>query len=775
MIALRDGDADAMIVRYRAGAPTDAYVNRHVEAGQGVGGQVLLTGRPFRTDNYAEDPRLTKNYLQWQPDEASVASVAVPIRIGDRIDGLLYAQNRSVRPFDGRDEAILMRLADHAAIAIKNAQLFAREQAVRAQAEATSRALAESEERSRHVVETALDAVITTDGRGRVTGWNAQAEAIFGWTRAEALGRSLTQTIIPERYRAEHEDGLRGLPETGAILGQRVELSALRRDGREFPIELSISATRTGDAVAFSAFIRDISERRRAEERLRESEERYRGLFDHLPVGLYRVTPGGQILAANPALAQILGYPDAGTLMAASAIEFWVDPEARRTALAGEIEPAVLRDFEARWRRADGQIIWVRNSVRAIRDSDGRVLYHEGAAEDITERKHLEEQLQQAQKMEAIGRLAGGIAHDFNNLLTVITGRAEILRGRLGAGADGPAVRDLRLIQETARRAAALTSQLLAFSRKQVLQPTILDLNDVVHGMSPMLRRLIGENVELVVTAGGRLGRVRADAGRLEQVVMNLAINARDAMPQGGRLIIETANVDLDETFTARQPGSRPGPHVLLSVSDTGVGMDETTRSRVFEPFFTTKEPGKGTGLGLSMVYGIVKQHDGYVSVSSELGQGAMFRIYLPQAEGPLEARAAAPPPPELAHGAETILLVEDEDEVRELTREVLELKGYYVLVARHPGEALLLCERHPRPIHLLLTDLMMPQMNGQELSERLVRLRPDLKILFMSAYSDAMLDRRGTARRVPLLEKPFLPDELARKVRETLDAPAQP
>jgi len=647
MIAVRDAESDAMIVRYRAGARSDAYRNRRVEPGKGVGGQVLLTGRPFRTANYAEDARVTKDYLQWAPDDASVTSVAVPVRIGDRIEGLLYAQNRSPRPFGERDEAILAQLADHAAIAIKNARLFAREQTARAEAEETSRALA-------------------------------------------------------------------------------------------------------------------------------ESEERYHGLFDHLPVGLYRATPEGQILAANPALAHILGYPDAGALMAASAVDFWEDPEERRDALGGRIEQVgVLRDFDARWRRADGRVIWVRNNVRAIAGADGRVLYYEGAAEDITERKQLEAQLQQAQKMEAIGRLAGGIAHDFNNLLTVITGRAEILRVRLGPDVHAAAARDLHLVQETARRAAALTGQLLAFSRKQVLQPKVLDLNDVIRGMSPMLRRLIGEDVELVIIPGAGLGRVRADVGRLEQVVMNLAVNARDAMPRGGRLILETANVELDEAFSARQPGSRPGSHVLLSVSDTGVGMDEGTRSRVFEPFFTTKEPGKGTGLGLSMVYGIVKQHEGYVAVASAPGQGATFRIYLPRAEGVLDATVAGPTGSSPQRGAETILLVEDEDEVRELTREVLELNGYDVLVARHPGEALLLCERHPRPIHLLVTDLVMPQMNGQELAQRLTGLRPDLKVLYMSAYSDALLDRQAIAAagRIPLLEKPFLPDQLSRKVRETLDS----
>ncbi len=379
-----------------------------------------------------------------------------------------------------------------------------------------------------------------------------------------------------------------------------------------------------------------------------------------------------------------------------------------------------------------------------------------------------QDQLTQARKMEAVGRLAGGIAHDFNNLLTVMTGRSQLLLRRLTP--EDPVRSEIELIEKTANRAADLTRQLLAFSRKQILQPAVMNLNAAVATMSEMLRRMIGEDVLLGTALDPALGWVQADPSQIEQIVINLAVNARDAMPNGGRLTLETANVELEGAYARAHVGAHPGPHVMLAVSDTGVGMDADTRTRIFEPFFTTKGPGKGTGLGLATVYGIVKQSGGHICVYSELGQGTAFKIYLPRVDRAADAVEPGGLLAHLAQGRETILLVEDEGAVRELARDILEANGYAVLVARHGDEALAICERHSEAIHLMLTDVVMPGMNGRELAERLARLRPETKVLYMSGYTDNAIVLDGVLHgRAVFLQKPFTPDALARKVREVL------
>jgi signal transduction histidine kinase/CheY-like chemotaxis protein/HAMP domain-containing protein len=411
-------------------------------------------------------------------------------------------------------------------------------------------------------------------------------------------------------------------------------------------------------------------------------------------------------------------------------------------------------------------------SHAAIALENSRLLLESRRAYD--ELAETQGQLEQAQKMDAVGRLAGGVAHDFNNLLTVILGRTDILLHPLKP--EDPMRRGIELIQRTAGRAADLTRQLLAFSRKQVLEPVVLDLGAVTTDMKDMLGRLIGEDIALLTSSTPGLGRVKADRGQVEQVIMNLAVNARDAMPQGGRLILETANVDLDDEYVRRHVGARPGPHVMLAVSDTGTGIPREIQAQIFEPFFTTKEQGKGTGLGLATVYGIVKQSGGYIEVDSVPSQGTTFRIYLPRLDAEVAPVDRIGRPAVPAGGTETILLVEDEEGVRELARDILRASGYTVLEARNGTEALLLCERHQGPLDMLLTDVVMPRMSGRELAERLAPLRPDVCVLYMSGYTDDAVIRHGVlGAGTAFLQKPFTPAALVLRVRETLDLATAP
>jgi len=407
---------------------------------------------------------------------------------------------------------------------------------------------------------------------------------------------------------------------------------------------------------------------------------------------------------------------------------------------------------------------------RELRQAEGR-REHKRAEEDAL--RQSEEQLRQSQKMEAIGRLAGGISHDFNNLLTAIIGYSEFLLFRLDQ--EDPLRKYAEEIKKAGERASSLTRQLLAFSRKQVLQPEVLDLNIIVADLDNMLRRLIGEDIELVTLLEPDLGAVKVDPGQMEQVIMNLAVNARDAMPYGGKLIIETANVDLDELYARQHSPIRPGHYVMLAVSDNGCGMDKETLSHIFEPFFTTKEQGKGTGLGLSTVYGIVKQSEGFIWVYSEPGTGTTFKIYLPQVQGAERWPKTSPLTTRMQRGSETILLVEDEEVVRELVGKLLPVNGFTVLAARNGSEALAICQQHKGPIHLLLTDVVMPQMSGRQLAAHLSKLHPEMKVLYMSGYTDDAIIRHGVLEPgLAFIQKPFTIDTMIQKVREVLDSPVE-
>jgi signal transduction histidine kinase/CheY-like chemotaxis protein len=450
--------------------------------------------------------------------------------------------------------------------------------------------------------------------------------------------------------------------------------------------------------------------------------------------------------------------------------EVMADPAAAASAPAYESRTVAL---EVKCK--DGSTKWTETQVSFIRDAANRPVGILGVARDITERRaadaaraHLEEQLRQSQKMEAIGRLAGGVAHDFNNLLTIITGRTSML---LDLATTDRARRDLEIVLEAGQRAAVLTKQLLAFSRKQVLQPRVLDLGRVVAELAPMLRRLIGEDIDLGIVAGAPECPVVADPGQVEQVIMNLVVNARDAMPRGGRITIETGTVELDEAYVRDHVGVQRGPHVLLAVTDSGVGMDAATRERIFEPFFTTKPEGQGTGLGLATVFGIVAQSGGTIWVYSEVGRGTTFKIYLPRVDSPTPAArpASAGPAP---RGSETVLLVEDDDGVRFVGEDVLQRLGYAVISARNGEEALRASAAHAGRIAILISDIVMPGMNGPELQARLAHDRPDMKVLFLSGYAPGAAVRHGILDPdVAFLEKPFGPEALARKVRAVLDA----
>jgi signal transduction histidine kinase/ActR/RegA family two-component response regulator len=442
------------------------------------------------------------------------------------------------------------------------------------------------------------------------------------------------------------------------------------------------------------------------------------------------------------------------------------DPTAFAVPVRGREVIGVMLFYRREPQRLDDELL---TTVTDIGGQIGQFLERREAEDAL---RATEEQLRQTQKMEAIGKLAGGVAHDFNNLLTVILGRCELAIDRLGT--KDLAGHDLVLIRATAQRAAALTRQLLAFGRKQVLQPRPLDLNAVVEGISPMLRRLVGEDVEQVVRLRPGVGRVMADPSQIEQVILNLVINARDAMPKGGRLTIETANVEPDAAYLRRHPGVNAGAQVMLAVSDTGIGMDAETRARVFEPFFTTKEPGKGTGLGLATVHGIVEQSGGTVFAYSEPQQGSVFKVYLPRLDSAAVSATSAPVTVATPRGSETILLVEDEVEVRELARDVLEMHGYTVLEAGDPDEARRLFSAHREAISLLLTDVVMPQASGRDLANLLCPLRPEMKVLYMSGYTDQAIVHHGVLEAgVAYLEKPFTIEGLMRKVRDVLDAPA--
>lgn len=545
--------------------------------------------------------------------------------------------------------------------------------------------------------------------------------------------------------------------------------------------EIAVEAMKAGlDDYVLKAsrhYVRLAGAARRALERtaqrraLRESEANYRMLFADVPIGLYKTTPAGRIIDANPAMIQMLGYADREALLKVSAAELYANPaERRRWQLLMERD-GVVRHFETQMRQDDGMVIWLEDNSHAVRSAEGLVLYYEGSLEDITARLNLETKLLQAQKMESIGHLAAGVAHDFNNILTIIKGHADLLLARREVPPE--VVGPLEKISSAADRAANVTSQLLTFSRRQAMRPRVLDLNEIVKRVVSTPDQSLGRQIALRFELATRLPPMEADKGMIEQVITNLVINGCDAMPKGGTLTIRTSAVEIDADYVQHNPDGRAGQFICLSVSDTGAGMATETMGRIFDPFFTTKDISRGGGLGLPTAYGITKLHQGWIEVTSQVGQGTTFKVFLPATSKPIEPVPEKPSSTTLRGGAETILVVEDEPELRLLAREILEYYGYRVLEASGASDALKMWPRHGQEIDLLLTDVLMPEgVTGWELASKLRKQQPHLKIICTSGYSlDPPSQTMAEERGFQFLQKPFKPQNLAMAVRECLDA----
>ncbi len=626
---------------------------------------------------------------------------------------------------------------------------------------AAEEALRSSEYRYRTLAEQATDAIFITDGHHRLVDVNPAGCAMLGYSRDELLALTIDD-LVPQLATPEGREQLEVLRGDEGVL---VEFWLPRKDGSRVPIELTARMLSDGQ---IHAIVRDISARKAAA----AERDRLAAAVEQTSDSIVVTAVDGSILYVNPAFERTSGYTGR-ELLGTHAKLLWDEeaPEqqadAVRTIWAGANWKGTVRS-----RRKDGSFYTEEVVITPIHDEQGTAVGFMSAKRDVTRERALEAELRQAQKMEAIGRLAGGVAHDFNNLLTAISGYAELLAGRMAPGSTEAS--DVADIRKAAERAEGLTRQLLAFARKSVQQPQTLDLNDVVRDLAPMLRRLIGEDVELVVRAAPDLGPTVADRVQVEQVIMNLAVNARDAMPAGGRLTLETSNARLDAAFAACHPGVVAGAYASLAVSDTGCGMSSDVLDRVFEPFFTTKEQGKGTGLGLSMVVGIIEQSHGHVAATSEQGAGATFHIYLPRTDGAAEDAIRGDPEPVRGGGGETILVVEDEDAVRTLVCRVLEQHGYRVLAAHDPAEAIVLAADPRARIDLLLTDVVMPGLGGPELSDRIVRSRPTISVVFTSGYPQGATFGVGTPQsRRRYLAKPFTADGLLSTVRAALDTPA--
>jgi len=626
-------------------------------------------------------------------------------------------------------------------------------------------------QRHNRAMDSAVNGMAIVDAEGLHTYANVAFARMMGHESVESIvGRAWRDIYAPQdvkRTEGEIRDSLR---KSGKWYGA---VNIHRRDGSALPVEMAITSLPDGGVVCVS---RDMTAKREADNARAQAEAKYRMLVEQVAAISYIAELGlhGEWLYVSPQVETMFGFSAEEWLMDSRAWTQHVHPEDHKIVEAAEEACQRGERFQAEYRvtRKDGRVIWVSDTAVVVEGS-GKHPLMEGIIVDITERKQLETQLQQARRMEAIGRLAGGIAHDFNNLLTIIKGYTELALRRPKISPELQA--DVERIEDASERASTLVRQLLAFSRRQVLQPKLVDLNSIVMGLDKLLRRLMDEGIMMSTVPGKDIGTIKADPGQMEQVIMNLVVNARDAMPKGGRLTVETANIDLDAAYASDHVTVKAGRYVMLAVSDTGTGMSPETVAHIFEPFYTTKESGRGTGLGLSTVYGIVKQSGGYVWVYSEVGRGSSFKVYLPRVEEAPETLEVTKVTSGEQKGSETILLVEDQPQVRELARMTLSDKGYTVLATSSPEDAESACARHGAEIHLLLTDLIMPGLTGRELAKRLTARHPKMRVLYMSGYTFGITTQTGMPSGlledgVAFLQKPFTPSTLSEKVREVLD-----
>lgn len=654
----------------------------------------------------------------------------------------------------------------------RTAQLSAKNEALLqeiSERESVKKALLESEEKYRLIFEYSPLGVFHFDLTGTITACNDNLVRIIGSSREKLVGLDMINDLKDVKIIDEINKAL-----SGGIGRYEDYYQSVTTDKRT-PVKVEFGPIfgADGSVVGGIGIVEDITQRRKAEDNLRRSEEQYRTILETIADGYHETDLQGNLTLVNDSLCRIMGYPreelvglSYRSIMDESnaKVIFAAYNEVYRT---GKPNPG----FSYQIIRKDGTRRDATVSIALMRDATGKACGFRGSFRDVTEQKLLEEQLRQAAKMEAIGSLAGGIAHDFNNLLTAMMGYSSILTQQLPA--QGKYQEKLAQISRAAERAAALTQQLLAFGRKQVLDVKSLNLNAVISDFETMLRRLIGENIDVKTFLDPNLGMAEADPGQIEQILMNLAVNARDAMPDGGTLTIETGEASLDGDYCRSHPEVTPGDYIMFAVTDTGRGIDAGTLSRIFDPFFTTKEKGVGTGLGLSTVYGIVKQHRGHINVYSEVGRGSTFKVYLPRTEGTLERPSVSSQALDPSRGTETVLVVEDEEAVRNIACEALELLGYVPLAAGDSDEAVAISGAHDGPIHLLLSDVVLPKKDGRSLYDLLARSRPEMKALFMSGYTENFVVHHGVLdKTVHFLQKPFTVDNLARKIREVLDQP---
>jgi PAS domain S-box-containing protein len=753
-VLLPTDDGSELYVAAVRGANRERLLGERVPLEQSIASWVARERTPILLEGQVNDERFTA--LWPRPDIRS--AISVPLQLAGKLIGILNINATSrARPFTPGQMKALTILASTAAAALESASLYGQ--------------VRHAEEKYRSIFENTVEGIFQSTPDGQFITANPSMARILGYESPEEMIATVTDIthqlyVDPER-RAE---AARIQEERGILQG--LEFEAYRKDGEKIWLSLNRRSVRdeNGAELYREGSVEDITERKRAAEELRVSEKRYRDLVENARDLIYSHDLEGNYTSINKAGEQITGYTHEETL--GMNIAQTIAPEylekARRM-IAGKLTGEEMTAYELEIIAKDGRRIPVEVNTRLVYQA-GAPCGVQGIARDITDRRELEDQLRQSQKLEAVGQLAGGVAHDFNNMLTVINGYGDLLLR--GLGQDDPMRSKVEEIKKAGERASSLTRQLLAFSRKQVLQPKVLQLRSVVADVDKMLRRLIGEDIDLLTVLATELGSIKADPGQIEQVVMNLAVNARDAMPQGGKLTIEAENVYLDGEYVSHHITAAPGPYVMLAVSDTGVGMDEKTKARIFEPFFTTKEVGKGTGLGLSTVYGIVKQSGGNIWVYSEVGKGTTFKIYLPRVDAVVESDSARNAPAELPQGDETVLLAEDEEQVRRMTRTILEMNGYRVLEASSGDEALATYKQHEGRIDLVITDVVMPQMSGRELAQSLEALRPGIKVLYVSGYTDDAIVRHGLLDEgIAFIQKPFTPEAFSRKVREVLDA----